>query len=214
MTALNPELLALFIPAFALASVTPGMCMTLSLSLGMSIGVKRTLWMMLGELSGVALVAITSVLGAAGLLMASPLAFNLLALLGACYLIYIGAGMMRSHGRLHLQHVQHHLLSPGKLIAQGFITATSNPKGWAFFVALMPPFIDSAIPLAPQLSAYIAIVVVIEFTSLLAYASGGQLLKNFFQNSLALHRVMLFSGFVIALIGAWMAYKAIIELLI
>ncbi len=214
MTVLNPELLVLFIPAFALASVTPGMCMTLSLSLGMSIGVKRTLWMMLGELSGVALVAITSVLGAAGLLLASPLAFNLLSLCGASYLVYIGVGMMRSHMSLHLTKVQHGLLSPQKLIAQGFITATSNPKGWAFFVALMPPFIDSTIPLLPQLSAYISIVVAIEFSSLLAYASGGQLLKTFFQNSSALHRVMLFSGFIISLIGVLMAYKAVAELTI
>lgn len=43
-------LLAVFIPTFFFVSITPGMCMTLAMTLGMSIGVRRTLWMMLGEL--------------------------------------------------------------------------------------------------------------------------------------------------------------------
>ena len=187
--------------------------MTLSLSLGMSIGVKRTLWMMLGELAGVATVAVLSVAGAASLLLASPTAFNLLALAGACYLIYIGQGMMRSHATLHLAAQRERWLSAKQLISQGFITATSNPKGWAFFVALMPPFIDSELPLVPQMSGYLLVVIAIEFASLLMYASSGQFLKTLFSDGRALHRIMLFSGSCIALIGGWMAYKAIQELI-
>lgn len=210
---LNLELLALFIPTFGLASITPGMCMTLSLSLGMSIGVKRTLWMMLGELTGVATVAVLSVAGAASLLLASPMAFNTLALAGACYLIYIGQGMMRSHASLHLASQSNQWLSAKQLISQGFITATSNPKGWAFFVALMPPFIDSELPLFPQMAGYLAVVVAIEFASLLMYASSGQFLKNLFTDGRTMHRVMLFSGACITLIGVIMAYKALLSLI-
>ncbi len=47
-------MLSVFIPTFILVSLTPGMCMTLSLSLGMTIGLRRTFWMMYGELLGVA----------------------------------------------------------------------------------------------------------------------------------------------------------------
>ena len=39
--------------------------MTLALSLGMTIGVRRTLWMMAGELVGVALVALATLAGVA-----------------------------------------------------------------------------------------------------------------------------------------------------
>lgn len=46
-------LLYLFIPTFFIVSITPGMCMTLALSLGLSIGIKRSLYMMWGELIGV-----------------------------------------------------------------------------------------------------------------------------------------------------------------
>ena len=54
----NLALLGAFIPTFLFVSVTPGMCMTLAMTLGMSQGVRRTLWMMWGEMLGVALVAI------------------------------------------------------------------------------------------------------------------------------------------------------------
>ena len=63
----DPAILAIFIPTFFCVSVTPGMCMTLSITLGMTIGVRRTLWMMWGELAVVALVSIAAVIGVAAL---------------------------------------------------------------------------------------------------------------------------------------------------
>lgn len=51
---LDYTLLLIFIPTFLLVSATPGMCMTLALTLGMSIGIRRTFWMMWGEMVGVA----------------------------------------------------------------------------------------------------------------------------------------------------------------
>lgn len=56
MDYINLSILAIFIPTFFFVSITPGMCMTLSLSMGMSIGLKRTMNMMYGELLGVAVV--------------------------------------------------------------------------------------------------------------------------------------------------------------
>ncbi len=56
--------LGLFIVTFLFVSITPGLCTILSLTLGMSIGVRRTMWMMLGELFGVGLVSIAAVVGA------------------------------------------------------------------------------------------------------------------------------------------------------
>ena len=41
--------LSVFIPTFLFVSLTPGMCMTLAMVLGMTQGVKRTLWMMGGR---------------------------------------------------------------------------------------------------------------------------------------------------------------------
>lgn len=54
---INLTILAAFIPTFFFVSITPGMCMTLAMTMGMAIGFRRTLWMMAGELFGVGLVA-------------------------------------------------------------------------------------------------------------------------------------------------------------
>ena len=50
---MSPDLILLFIPTIASVSFTPNLCMTLAFMLGLSIGYKQTLWMILGELSGV-----------------------------------------------------------------------------------------------------------------------------------------------------------------
>ncbi|WP_116473744.1 LysE family translocator [Zobellella maritima] len=169
-----------FIPTFFFVSVTPGMCMTLALSLGMTVGVRRALWMMLGELAGVGLVACLAVIGVAALMLQYPQLFLLLKYGGGLYLAYLGVQLWRSKGKLALSPVD---LGPrhipaGTLVSQGFVTAIANPKGWAFFIALLPPFIDSQAPLAGQLISLVAIILSLEFICLLLYASGGRTLSR------------------------------------
>ena len=127
-----------------MVSITPGMCMTLAMSLGMSIGVRKTMWMMWGELLGVAVVAITAVIGVSAVMLQYPLLFTVLKALGAIYLLWIGINMWRSKGKLALSDTSSEsaFVSKRALFNQGFITAIANPKGWAFMVSLLPPFIN------------------------------------------------------------------------
>lgn len=74
---LNWPLLSAFISTFFVVSITPGMCMTLALSMGITIGVRRALWMMAGELVGVAVVAVSAAVGVAALMLQYPTAFAL-----------------------------------------------------------------------------------------------------------------------------------------
>jgi len=50
---LDFSLLYFFIPVFFAISITPGLCMTLALTMGITIGVRNTMKMMAGELTGV-----------------------------------------------------------------------------------------------------------------------------------------------------------------
>ena len=93
---MSSTLLLAFIPTFFFVSITPGMCMTLALSLGMSIGYRRTLWMMMGEIVGVAFVSIAAVLGMASIMLNYPWLFTGFKTIGAIYLGYIGIQMWRS----------------------------------------------------------------------------------------------------------------------
>jgi homoserine/homoserine lactone efflux protein len=178
----NLALLGAFIPTFLFVSVTPGMCMTLAMTLGMSQGVRRTFWMMWGEMLGVALVAVLAVCGVAAVMLQFPAVFQWFKVIGACYLGYIGLQMWRAKGKLALPKPGElpPLMARRTLFGQGFITAVSNPKGWAFHMALLPPFIDTQLAFWPQLLVLVAIIVLLEFLSMLLYASGGKALALFF----------------------------------
>jgi threonine/homoserine/homoserine lactone efflux protein len=171
-------LLLAFGASFFLVALSPGLCMTLAMSLGISIGPRRTLWMMAGELTGIALVGASAVLGVAALLLAAPTVFAVFKWVGAAYLFYMGWQTWRADPVLPERLSGDNRRTRSSLIVQGFITAVSNPKAWAFNVALLPPFIDKSRPLAPQLLSMLAVMVIIEFTCLQVYAHGGRVLSE------------------------------------
>jgi len=201
------SLLALFIPTFFFVSVTPGMCMTLAMSLGMSIGLKRTFAMMGGELLGVALVAFSSVVGVATIMLNHPDIFTIFKYIGGIYLGYLGIQMWMSRGKMALTHTECSItISRTALALQGFITAIANPKGWAFFIALLPPFINQNKPLLPQISILLAIILSLEFLCLILYASGGNTLRKFLQKSTNVKLMNRIAGTLMLGVGVWLAF--------
>ncbi len=206
-TLVNAAMLAVFIPTFFFVSATPGMCMTLSMTLGMTVGLKRTLWMMAGELIGVGTVVVLSMVGVATILLKYPGFFTVFKLAGGLYLAYIGIEMWRSRGRLAIQEVEQAPLSVTRrsLATQGLITAIANPKGWAFFIALLPPFIDQSLPLLPQMLVLTAMILTIEFICLLLYASGGQSLSYLLHRRSNVRLMNRIAGTLMIGVGAWLA---------
>jgi len=200
-------LLALFIPTFFVVSVTPGMCMTLAMTLGMSYGVRTTMWMMWGELLGVALVAFAAVIGVSTIMLSYPQIFFILKWLGGAYLMWLGINMWRSRGKLAISNVAQEQanIDRFKLFNQGLITAIANPKGWAFMVSLLPPFINPELAMAPQLSLLILVILLSEFVCMMLYASGGKTLAKILSNSSKVQLLNKISGSLMMLVGVWLA---------
>jgi homoserine/homoserine lactone efflux protein len=204
---IDPAILALFIPTFFFVSVTPGMCMTLSMTLGMSLGVRRTLHMMWGELIGVGLVSVLSVIGVAAIMLNYPGIFAAFKYVGGAYLVWLGIQMWQAKGKMAIPAD----LSAGQqtsamgLAVQGFVTAIANPKGWAFMISLLPPFISADKPMVPQISALVALILVIEFTCLLLYASGGRTLRHFLAKSGNVTLMNRIAGSLMFGVGVWLA---------
>ncbi|MGL4614183.1 MAG: LysE family translocator [Shewanella sp.] len=200
-------LLAVFIPTFFFVSITPGMCMTLAMTLGMTIGVRRTLWMMLGELVGVALVATAAVMGVASIMLNYPEVFQLFKWIGGLYLGYVGVQMWRARGKMAVVSDTDTSASASQfsLMSQGFITAIANPKGWAFMVSLLPPFINAERALAPQLIGLLSIIMATEFVSMLAYASGGKSLRLFLSRGDNIRWLNRIAGSLMIGVGIWLA---------
>lgn len=179
--------------------------MTLAMTLGMSIGVRKTLWMMLGELVGVALVAIAAVLGVASIMLNYPQVFDLLKWVGGAYLVYIGINMWRAKGKMAVMDNAQVNTRRASLISQGFITAIANPKGWAFMISLLPPFINVDNPVGPQLGVLLGIIMITESVSMLAYASGGKSLRLFLSRGDNIRWMNRIAGSLMMLVGVWLA---------
>lgn len=204
---LNWALIVAFVPTFLFVSFTPGMCMTLSMTLGITVGVKRALWMMLGELVGVGIVAICAVVGVAAIMLGAPIIFTAFKWLGGLYLGWLGLQMWRSRGKMAIPSetsVQNNV-SPRTLITQGFVTAIANPKGWAFFMVLLPPFIDDSLPLPMQLTVLVFMILLIEFIALLSYAGGGQTLSRLLAKSSNVKILNRISGTLMIGVAFWLA---------
>ncbi|GAB3002245.1 LysE family translocator [Psychrosphaera aestuarii] len=200
-------LLAVFIPTFFIVSVTPGMCMTLAMTLGMTIGVKRTLWMMLGEVIGVAIVAVAAVIGVAALMLKFPALFTVLKFVGAGYLAWIAVQMWRSKGKMAISDNPDNAVihSNVGLFNQGLVTALANPKGWAFQVSLLPPFINPDLALPAQLTVLVLIIMCSEFVCMMMYATGGKTIGRVLTKSQNVQRLNKISGSLMMMVAVWLA---------
>lgn len=137
-----PELhsFLLFVAAGLALNFTPGPDMLYvaarGASEGRSAGFASALGIGAGTLFHIAIVA----LGLAALLQAVPVAYLVLRVAGAVYLIYLGIRALRSRATLSLQRIE-----PAPLPAvfwQGVITNVLNPKVALFFLAFLPQFVD------------------------------------------------------------------------
>ena len=203
---MSTALLFALIPTFFFVSVTPGMCMTLALTLGMTVGIRRTMWMMLGELFGVGLVAVSVVIGVAALIVQYPQLFVVLKLAGGGYLLYLGIQLWRSRGKMAIDlNGAPNNTGRLQLATQGFITAVANPKGWAFFIALLPPFIDPARPLVSQMVILLTVILTLEAMSLMVYALGGKSLSKALQKSGNVRLMNRIAGTLMIGVAGWLA---------
>src|SRR5699024_9143639 len=138
-----------------------------------------------------------------------PAIFVVLKWGGGAYLLYLGIQMWLSKGRMAMgpggDDNSAGAASRGQLAMQGFVTAIANPKGWAFFIVLLPPFIDAGLPMAPQLSILITMILTLELGSLLLYAHGGQSLKRLLSRGGNVRILNRISGTLLIGVGIWLA---------
>lgn len=201
--------LLLFVPTMALISATPGMCMTLAMTLGMSVGLRRTAWMMTGEVIGVSLVVALCGLGISGIMLRYPAVFTAFKLAGGSYMVWLGVQLWRSRGALSVSPESLRTpaaLGHSTLAMQGFVTAIANPKGWAFFLVLLPPFLHTeggAFNL--HFAAIVAIAACCELLCMTLYASGGKVLSRLLARRGNVALINRAAGTLMVTVGTWLA---------
>ncbi|HEU4567276.1 MAG TPA: LysE family translocator [Marmoricola sp.] len=98
----------------------------------------------LGNLCGLSIWVIAAALGLAAMLKASEIGYDVLRVVGAGYLVWLGVQAWRSRGQVELSHRS--VLGTG--FRAGILTNLLNPKVGVFFVAFLPGFIPKGDPVA------------------------------------------------------------------
>ena len=141
---LTPEQFFGFLATALLITVSPGPDNLMVLSVGVSRGRKQGMAFGLGCALGCLSHTVLAALGISALIAASPVAFTALKILGGLYLIYLGAGAIRSRGigdpvkPKSPSMTEETLL---KLFSRGLIANSINPKVVLFFLSFLPQFV-------------------------------------------------------------------------
>jgi len=160
----------------------------------------------MGEVIGVALVAIAAVIGVASIMLKYPDVFTVVKYLGGIYLAFIGVQMWLSKGSMTISNEAQTNVNRVTLFNQGLFTAISNPKGWAFMISLLPPFINIDKAVAPQLTLLVAIIMISEFVCMMVYACGGKTLRVFLSKGDNVKLMNRVAGSLMVGVGAWLAF--------
>ncbi len=151
------DVLAVFAGASVALAIAPGpdnlFVLTQAALHGRKAGLLVTLGLCTGLLVHIAAVA----LGVAALLKTSVVAFTVLKLAGAAYLLYLAWQAFRA-GSSTLAASTEPPLSPRALYRRGIIMNVTNPKVAIFFLAFLPQFVDPAWGAIPVQIAVLGLV--------------------------------------------------------
>ncbi|MBL8573750.1 MAG: LysE family translocator [Hyphomicrobiaceae bacterium] len=165
------ETWTIFVPAAFAMTMFPGPNNVQALTNGARHGFSTAVMAASGRFPAFALFVLGAAVGLGALLATSAELFNLLKIIGAGYLVWLGVQMFRSG-----------TLVPGQLAADGalwvlvrreFLTAITNPKGMLVFSAFFAPFVSLSEPAFGQILTLGTVTLGLEFVTVLIYAYGG-----------------------------------------
>ena len=191
-----------------IATITPGPAILLVTAHSLQHGTSKAIATICGNVTGLFLMSMCSVLGLSTLILYSSVAFTLLKFIGAGYLIYLGIKLWRTGIQTTSDQKT---LAPTKsrhLYRQGILVALTNPKAIVFTTALFPQFIDPTGSLPLQFSILVFTFMSFSFICLLGYGIAAQRAKHK-SSGLFANRIMnkLFGGIFVSA-GLAMAFSS------
>ncbi|MBC7500510.1 MAG: LysE family transporter [Herminiimonas sp.] len=196
-----------FVFAACIIAISPGSGAVLSMSHGLSYGVRKTTGTIIGLQAGLLLILGIAGAGVGSILLASELAFNVVKIIGALYLIYLGLAQWRARTDVAPATAAQTFVSDAvpswrKRFLIGFLTNATNPKGIIFMVAVLPQFITQSAPLLPQLLILAATMCTIDLMVMHSYAFAASSMQRFFRDARAMAIQNRFFGGMLMAVGA------------
>jgi threonine/homoserine/homoserine lactone efflux protein len=176
----DPALYAAYFAAMAVMAVTPGPANVFCVAIGMQRGKRAALSAVAGMNAATLVWYLAAALGLSALVHAFPAVFRVIAVLGGLYVAWLGIQSIRSAwAKRAAEASRGH--APAKItdnaFRDGFMVQIANPKIVVFFSAVLPPFLDGARPVAPQLALFGATTVGLDAIAMAAYGLGGAALS-------------------------------------
>ncbi|MBN3828197.1 LysE family translocator [Burkholderia sp. Ac-20384] len=189
---------------------TPGPTVLLALTNGSRYGVRRAAYGFAGAMLSDFVLIVAVALGLGALLMASAFWFSVVKWLGAAYLAYVGIRLLMSKGQLDVAVANGGTASSGRnasIFAKSFLTAVTNPKGYLFFSAFLPQFLDPSAPLAPQYVALAVTFALLDGVVMFGYALLGARAVRLLKRAGALWLERTCGAMLLALAGSLALYR-------
>lgn len=140
------ENLVAFIAASVVIIVIPGPSVLFVIGRSIALGRRAGVLSVVGNALGTVPAVLAVSFGVGAIVASSVVAFTVLKVVGAIYLVWLGIQAIR-HRRDHVAGASRAPASSWMLLRQGFVVGITNPKTIAFFVAVLPQFV------APQAGA-------------------------------------------------------------
>lgn len=173
---MSGETYLLYLAAVAVFFATPpDTSQLLIVSNAMKHGLRRSLWVIGGDLSANILQMTAAAFGLAAVIATSAQAFGWIKWLGVAYLVWIGVRLMLSRDGQGPETTVPIAKRAG-LFRVGFLTSMTNPYAVVFFAALFPQFIDPHAGVLPQLLILGATYLVVDGLTLVLWGWAGETL--------------------------------------
>jgi threonine/homoserine/homoserine lactone efflux protein len=167
----SPSSLLVFAVGSVLVTIVPGPDMALVTRQVLAYGQRAARWTVAGNIVGLAVHTTAVALGLSALLLSSARVFEIVKLVGAAYLMYLGVTTLL-HARRDDERTS---VRPAKTSAmafrQGLVSTTTNPKPTLFFATYLPQFVDPKGNVTLQLSGLGAFHCVVGAVWLTTYAT-------------------------------------------
>ena len=125
--------------------VVPGPSVLFVIGRALAQGRRAVLTTVVGNTLGAYVVVVAVAVGIGAVVERSAVAFTVLKLAGAAYLVYLGIKAVRARGSLSTELAGNGPSRGGlRTLAEGFAVGVTNPKTIVFFAAVLPQFIDPA----------------------------------------------------------------------
>ena len=169
--------------------ITPGPTVLLALSNGSRFGIGQAGYGILGAAVSDGVLITCAGLGLGTLLATSALWFNVVKWTGVAYLVWLGIQMVRSTKKPGITARETRSPRLGTqckkltLFKKSLFTAVTNPKGYLFFAAFLPQFLDVSEPLLPQYVTLAFTFIVLDVIVMAFYAELGVRATRFLRDT-------------------------------